>query len=53
MPDKPNNMALAADNFSYRVLVTSIPTNAKTMDFTFVVQKTRAVEFLVQPPKGE
>jgi hypothetical protein len=41
------------DNFSYRVLVTSIPTNAKTMDFTFVVQKTRAVEFLVQPPKGE
>jgi len=41
------------DNFSYRVLVTSIPANAKTMDFTFVVQKTRAVEFLVKPPKPE
>jgi len=31
----------------------SIPANVKTMDFSFVVQKTRAVEFLVKPPKRE
>jgi len=41
------------DIFSYTVGVKSIPANAKTMDFTFVVQKTRAVEFLVKPPKAE
>ncbi len=27
-----------------------IPTNAQTADITFIVQKTRAVEFLVKPP---
>ena len=41
------------DAFAYTFWVDSIPTNAKTMDFTFVVQKTRMVEFLVKPPKGE
>jgi hypothetical protein len=40
-------------DFSYTAYVKSIPANAKTMDFTFVVQKTRSVEFLVKPPKGE
>jgi hypothetical protein len=40
-------------DFGYVVCVESIPANAKTMDFTFVVQKTRSVEFLVQPPKPE
>ena len=28
----------------------AIPTNAKTVDLTLVVQKTRTVEFLVKPP---
>jgi hypothetical protein len=31
----------------------SIPTNAQTVDITFIVQKTRTVEFLVKPPKPE
>ena len=33
--------------------VYNIPTNAKTMDLTWVVQKTRTVEFLVPPPKPQ
>jgi hypothetical protein len=37
--------------FGYVVYVKTIPTNAQTVDLTFVVQKTRVVEFLVQPPK--
>jgi hypothetical protein len=40
-------------DFACVVYLKSIPANAKTMDFTFVVQKTRSVEFLVKPPKGE
>jgi hypothetical protein len=36
--------------FSHTVCVKTIPVSAKTMDFTFVVQKTRSVEFLVKPP---
>ena len=39
--------------FGYQVALKSIPANAKTMDFTFVVQKTRSVEFLVRPPQPE
>jgi hypothetical protein len=40
--------------FSNRsAIMNTIPTNATTMDFTFVVQKTRSVEFLVKPPKPE
>jgi hypothetical protein len=31
-------------------LVKSIPTNARTVDLTLVLQKTRTVEFLVKPP---
>jgi hypothetical protein len=38
-------------DFGYEVLLKSIPANAKTMTFTFVVQKTRSVEFLVPPSK--
>lgn len=29
------------------------PTNAKTLDITWVAQKTRTVEFLVKPPNAE
>jgi hypothetical protein len=43
----------SSDEFSSAIYVKNISTNAKTMDFTFVVQKTRAVEFLVKPPKEE
>jgi len=36
---------------AYVIYVQNIPTNARTMNLTLVVQKTRTVEFLVQPPK--
>jgi hypothetical protein len=35
------------------VAMKSIPGDAKTLDLTWVVQKTRSVEFFVKPPKGE
>jgi hypothetical protein len=31
----------------------SIPTNVTSLDISWVVQKTRTVEFLVKPPKAE
>ncbi len=37
----------------YRLAVKSIPTNATTANITWVVQKTRTVEFLLKPPKIE
>ena len=35
----------------YLLTVKALPTNASTADITWVVQKTRRVEFLVRPPK--
>jgi hypothetical protein len=35
------------------VSFTLVPASAKTVDLTWVVQKTRSVEFLVKPPKPE
>jgi hypothetical protein len=34
-------------------LVSSIPSNVKTVNITWAVQKTHTVEFLVKPPKAE
>ncbi len=34
----------------YLLFVKTIPTNAQTMDFTWLVQKTRTVEFTFKPP---
>ena len=34
----------------FAVLLKSIPAGVQTMDITWVVQKTRSVEFLVKPP---
>ncbi len=39
--------------FSHVLLIDALPTNAQTLDITFVVQKTRTVEFLVKPPEVE
>jgi hypothetical protein len=48
---KATQLGSSFPDFGYEVLLRSIPTNATTMDFTFVLQKTRTVEFLVKPPK--
>ena len=37
---------------SYTLTFRSIPTNATKMDLTFVLQKTRTVEFTFKPPKS-
>jgi hypothetical protein len=39
--------------FDRAVLLKSIPASVQTMDITWLVQKTRSVEFLVKPPKPE
>jgi hypothetical protein len=39
--------------FTRWIYLKSIPTNAQTLDITWVVQKTRTVEFLVKPPNAE
>jgi hypothetical protein len=38
---------------AYSVFLKSIPANAKAVDITWVVQRTRSVEFMVKPPKAE
>jgi hypothetical protein len=41
------------DDSDHFVYMKSIPANAKTLDITWAVQKTRPVEFLVKPPSLE
>jgi hypothetical protein len=36
--------------YEYNLSLQSIPTNAHSADITWVVQKTRSVEFLIKPP---
>lgn len=48
---KESSNRLAAD--SATVFLYSIPANARTLDISWAVQKTRTVEFLVKPPKAE
>jgi hypothetical protein len=50
---KPEHYGRSEGDYYVEELFKSLPTNAQTVDITFVVQKTRSVEFLVKPPKPE
>ena len=46
---KPVTYGSSMRNSAYVLLFRSIPTNSQTADITFVLQKTRTVEFTVKP----
>jgi len=50
---KPERYGWSSPDSGYLFLIKSIPSNAQTMDLTWVVQRTRTVEFMVKPPKPD
>ncbi len=50
---KPKESSNRQTANSAAVYLYSIPTDVRTLDLTWAVQKVRLVEFLVKPPKAE